>query len=198
MKNRKPETIKNGLKYFVENLPFKMKTIYWDKEGSFLSKMVQDWLKTEKIKNYTTTAKVKAPNVERLIRTVRTALQRYFTYTNSWRWIDWLPKFLNTYNNRTHSMTMQKPIDLVADPLVVSKQATLPKKSNKKLPAVGSFVRLNRLRGVFEKEATGNFSKEIFRVTGHKTAQAIPMITIEDLKDIIKAEVDVKHWLMKM
>jgi hypothetical protein len=37
------------------------------------------------------------------------------------------------------------------------------------------------LRDVFEKESSGGWTREIFRVTGHRIFQAIPMITIEDL-----------------
>ena len=180
-RDRKPDSVQKGLEYFVKTLPFTIKTIYWDKEGSFLSKKIQNWLKSRNIHNYTTNSKVKAPNVERLIRTVRTAMQRYFTFTKTWRWIEWLPKFLSTYNNRKHSVTGQRPVDLVADPLTLPKSRRIIKPPTIKLPAVGSFVRLNRLRGTFEKEASGNWTREIFRVTGHKTAQSIPMINIEDL-----------------
>ena len=74
LKNRKPPGIIQGLKIFLRG-PIKMLAIYWDKEGSFLSRPVQKFLKSKGIHNYTTKSVVKAPGVERMIRTIRTAVQ---------------------------------------------------------------------------------------------------------------------------
>ena len=45
LKNRKPDSIVDGLEFFEEALPFSIGNIYWDREGSFLSRVVQKWLK---------------------------------------------------------------------------------------------------------------------------------------------------------
>ena len=185
MKNRSDDTVLQGLKKMIEKLPFKPHTIYWDKEGSFLSRKVQNWLKSVKIGNYQTSGAVKAPSIERFIRTVRTYLQRYFVKHNTWRWLECLERFIGYYNRRKHSVTKVPPTDLATDPMIVLKpepdNRRLSARLQKQLPPIGSYVRLNRLRHVFEKEASGTFGSEIFKVVKHKIAQKIPMIRVEDL-----------------
>lgn len=182
MKTRKPEDVVAGLEALVRSLPFTITNIYWDKEGSFVGRKVTAWLKAHHIGSYTTTSKVKAPGVERAIRTVRQSMQRHFDATGTRRWLEFLPRFVANYNDRVHSTTKLRPIDLANDPLL-----TVPHRHNRRLtqstrlPPVGSHVRLNRLRGIFEKEATGTWTEEVFRVARHKTRQDIPMVLVEDL-----------------
>jgi len=180
LKDRKPYSVILGLKHFLENVPFSLANIYWDKEGSFLSKQVQNWLLENDIHNYTTTSIVKAPGVERVIRTLRVAMARFFNTTETVRWLDFLPRFINSYNNRTHSTTRLRPIDVVNDPMLIPRQVDLPAKTYS-VPSVGSFVRLNRIRGIFGKEFTGNWTSEVFKVVKTRTSTPIPMISVEDL-----------------
>ena len=179
LKNRKPVGIMQGLETFL-NGPIGISAIYWDKEGSFLSRKVQRYLKEVGVHNYTTKSVVKAPGVERVIRTIRTAVQRYFEKSGKQKWVDFLPKFIKAYNNRIHSTTKQRPIDLVNDPTIVLDTEPV-RRSRVKLPPIGSYVRLSRLRGIFEKEASGTWTREIFRVVRHITSQPIPMIRVESL-----------------
>jgi len=52
---------------------------------------------------------VKCSIVERAQRTVRDKIYRYFTYTNSNRYIDVLQKFVDAYNDTVHSATGMAP-----------------------------------------------------------------------------------------
>lgn len=149
-----------------------------------MSKEVQAWLKEEMdIHNYTTTSRVKAPAVEGFIRTLRKALGRYFTWTGTDRWIDFLPKFLSSYNNRLHSTTKRRPLDLAMDPMLLpAHKKTLPAYKKKwNLPPIGSCVRLNTNRGIFEKEGAGTWTTELFQVVRHKLNQPIPMVVLVDM-----------------
>lgn len=147
-----------------------------------MSNDVQKWLSEQGIHNYTTTAKVKAPNVERFIRTLRKVFGRYFTWTENNRWIEFLPKFISNYNNRLHSTTKCRPLDLAMDPMLIPKNTTnVPLMTSWNLPPIGSFVRLNVNRGIFEKEGEGTWSTEVFLVVRNKLNQPIPMVVLEDL-----------------
>lgn len=180
--NRQPAGIMDALLTFL-NGPLGIGAIYWDKEGSFLSRVVQEFLKEVGVHNYTTTSKVKAPGVERVIRTIRMAVQRYFHANKTEHWESFLPEFITAYNNRKHSSTGEKPLDVVQNSSIVLRQAPGDKRPTSKaqLPPVGSFVRLNRLRQLFEKEATGTWTSEVFKVAAHITSQKIPMIRVVDL-----------------
>ena len=98
------------------------------------------------------------------------------------RWVDYLPIFVSAYNNRFHSTTRQRPLDLVNDPLLtVSDTKEESKGSQQPLPPIGSLVRLNKLRGIFGKESSGTWTREVFRVIRHKQGQERPMLVLEDL-----------------
>ena len=179
--NKKPESAISGLEDLIAKLPFGISRIYWDREGAFWSKAVQRWLKDHDIHNYSTTSSVKAPGVERAIRTIRTSLSRYFLATDTLRWIDFLPKFVSGYNNRIHSTTKQRPLDLAVDTMLTYK-TTDDESHPSVLPPIGAYVRLNANRGIFGKESKGTWTKEVFRVVKHQTSTPIPMIFMEDLK----------------
>lgn len=182
LKDRKPGGIIQGLETFI-NGPLGISNIYWDKEGSFLSKRVQDFLKDVNISNYTTKSQVKAPGVERVIRTIRTAVQRFFHANKTTRWLEFLPDFIASYNERKHSSTHVPPNEALNNPMLVLPQIKprgIPTKEED-LPPIGSYVRLNRLRALFDKEASGTWTEEVFRVVRHKTSSQIPLIYVEDL-----------------
>ena len=65
LKSRSVQEVETGLKALINKAPYSFQRIYWDKEGSFLSKRVQHMLSERRIINYTTTSTVKAPGVER-------------------------------------------------------------------------------------------------------------------------------------
>ena len=183
MKNRKPDTIQDALEAMIEASPFEWMRIYWDKEGAFISRQIQNFLKNRKIYNYTTKSVVKAPGVERSIRTLRSLLQRRMEASGSMRWTAELPKIISNYNKRKHSTTKLVPNELVENPLLI---VTKKPSSNEtlrrfKLPPIGSYVRLNRLRGIFEKEASSTWTEEVFKVIRHKKSSPIPLIFIKDL-----------------
>ena len=183
--DRKPATVQAAIELMFRESPFTWASIFWDKEGAFISRHVQAFLKSEGIHNYTTTAKVKAPGVEGMIRTIRTAVQRHFESTKSQHWEDYLPIFVRNYNNRVHSVTKLKPVELSVNPMLIPQKAKPRGRTSKKEatnPPIGTYVRLNRLRPLFDKEATGSYTVEVFRVRGHKKSRGIPMIFVEDLQ----------------
>ena len=187
--NRKPDSVQAGLEALIASSPFEWKRIYWDKEGSFVSRQIQGFLKNQSIHNYTTKSRVKAPGVERSIRTLRNLLQRRMEASGSLKWEKELPKLISNYNRRRHSTTKLVPAVLAESPwLLAEKELTFAHNDKDspvhkpKLPPIGSFVRLNRLRGIFEKEASNTWTEEVFRVVRHKTTAPIPLIYVEDLQ----------------
>ena len=55
---------------------------------------------------------VKCAVVERVNRTLLDKLHRYFTYKNTYKYIDVLPKFVKEYNATVHSTTGMAPADV--------------------------------------------------------------------------------------
>jgi len=52
---------------------------------------------------------VKCSFVERAHRTIRVRLYKYFTYKNTYRFIEVLPKFVQAYNDTVHSSKGMAP-----------------------------------------------------------------------------------------
>jgi len=115
---------------------------------------------------------VKCAVLETAHRTIHDKLCKYFTYKNTFRYIDVLPKFVRDYNDTVHStsgMAYSRVTD--SDVLAIWKrmEAKSPRVRFAKLKfVVGQHVPISKLYMKFSKGTEGreqNFSTEIFRIT---------------------------------
>ena len=127
----------------------------------------------------------------RFIRTARSYIRRYQNANNTNKWLEPLRLCVKHYNNTVSRVTGQKPIDVLnsgeADQAAFLKMYGKEKKEKKLLPKrddpkVGDTVRLSRIKGVFDKEETGNYTREYFTVKDISTNQKIPMFGLKDWK----------------
>ena len=132
---------------------------------------------------YTQNFDNKASIAERFIRTLKKKLWRYFTYTNSRRYVEVLPALVESYNNTYHRSIRRAPnsvnsenqetvwLTLYADPEL--RKAKLK---------VGDQVRLSMTRMRFRKGYLPGWTDELFQV-----AQVFrdnpPYYKIKDLQD---------------
>jgi len=145
----------------------KPKRLQTDKGKEFLCKPVQDLLKSHGIVHFASNSDNKAAVVERFNRTLKSRMWTYFTAQNTKRYIEVLPRFVNSYNASYHRSIGMSPAN------VRSRHANLiwrrlygdgSARPNKKKIASGSLVRINRWKGSFEKGYLPNWSKETFHV----------------------------------
>ena len=81
-----------------------------DKGKEFLAREFQAVLKREGIQfQVCKNPDVKCSIVERAHRTVRNRIYKYFTYKNTYTYIDVLPKFVKAYNATVHAATGMAP-----------------------------------------------------------------------------------------
>jgi hypothetical protein len=109
----------------------------------------------------------KAAMVERFNRTLKTKMFRYFTYKNSTRWIDILPKLIKSYNHTKHSSIAMRPIDAKQKEhwfgvWLNNNLNHIPKQGKLK---VDDFVRVSRIKNIFEKGYTPNWSEQIYKIS---------------------------------
>lgn len=137
---------------------------------------------------------IKAAVVERLNRTIRERMWRYFTRNNTKRYIDIVQKLIHAYNHTVHSSTKMRPCDVtyynaaeVRENLAKrSSQQTINKRKGKRLEAkykVGDYVRISRTKNTFERGYEKNFSEEIFKVVKVSSRQNTFTYVIQDLND---------------
>jgi len=123
--------------------------------------------------------------VERAHRTIRDRLYKYFTYKNTCRYIDVLPKFVKAYNDTVHSATGMAPSRVTdSDVLAIWKMMEARRRGVRVAKAefrVGQHVRISREKMKFAKSAEQNFSTEIFRIARVIERRPRPLYELEDL-----------------
>lgn len=140
-----------------------------------------------KINHYSTYSIKKASIVERLIKTIKNKIYKYFSLNGSYKWIGKpLEDIVATYNNTLHRTTKYKPINVnCSNEHEVRRNITTSQVKNNVLAkknqlSAGDLVRISKFKGGFEKGYTPNWSTEIFLI--RKVNQSTPVTyVIEDL-----------------
>jgi len=134
---------------------------------------------------------VKAAVVERLNRTLRERIWRYFTRNNTKKWINVVQKIVYAYNHSVHSGTKMRPCDVdlynAADARenlrkrAASNGNGVVKRGAKAKYRVNDCVRISRTKNTFERGYEKNFSEEIFIVKRVTQRQGIYTHVLQDL-----------------
>lgn len=156
-----------------------------DKGSEFLNRQFKRFLKENDVRHFSTESDVKASMVERLNRTIKTKMWRYFTHRNTYRYIDVLQKFVHSYNHSYHRSIRRTPASVNENSVksvwqTLHRGSTSNNKSNKF--KVGDKVRVSKAKFKFEKGYLPNWSEELFTVV--KVLKRKPYVyKIEDLNN---------------
>lgn len=145
--------------------------IQCDEGGEFLSSHFQRMIKKHKIKFRIARNQHHAAMVERFNRTLKSKLFKYLTYKESEKWVDVLPKIVEGYNKAPHRSLGGLTPNQVNDKnsysiwehsylhnLQAKNKFSFPKfKEN-------DFVRVSKLKKLFEKAYTQSFSTEVYKI----------------------------------
>lgn len=156
-----------------------------DRGTEFLCKGFQDMLSENKIVFYTTySQETKASFIERLQRTIKQKLFRYFTYSGTTRYIDVLQDFIEGYNDTHHSSIKVKPKDVdYTNQGKLWNEQYFPDDYSTAKPTFkfrpGDTVRVSKYKSTFSKGYQQLWSNELFTVVkAHHTNP--PVYTIAD------------------
>lgn len=146
-----------------------------DQGTEFYNQEFQKLLKSYNINHYSTFSVKKASIVERLIKTLKNKLYKYFSLVGNYKWVGKpLNDVINSYNYSKHRTIGLKPIEVnqcnessVLNNILRAQKLRSPQKSKFK---VGDYVRVSKYKSCFDKGYTPNWSTEIFQVkTVNKT-----------------------------
>ena len=165
LKNKKGESVANALQdIFKTRKPKKM----WVDDGKeFWNKNVRSLVEL-----YSTKNEEKSCVVERLNRTLKGTMWKYFSANNTYKYIDILQTFADKYNNEFHESIKMTPIEASKkknENLVwrnLYDDSTNERKgSNSPKYAIGDKVRITKKKRHFEKGYTPNWTEEIFTIS---------------------------------
>jgi transposase InsO family protein len=157
-----------------------------DRGKEFLNKSFQDMLKREGIQfQICKNPDVKCSVIERAHRTIRDKLYKFFTYKNSYRYVDVLQKFVRGYNETVHSTTGMAPKH-VSDSDVLEIWKRMNKKHDNVPIAqpkfrIGQHVRISKEKMKFAKGGEQNYTTEVFRIIKVIRRTPRPVFELEDL-----------------
>ena len=170
----------------MKNSNHKPAMLWVDHGKEFWNKNMQDVLKKNDIKLYTTENEEKASVVERWNRTIKTKMFKYFTANNTKNYIDKLDDLIKMYNNTYHRSLGCTPsqarqpayYEQVFDNLYAKRI-----QDRKQTPKyrVGDYVRIIKKKETFEKGFTPNWTEELFTIKTVKDTKP-PTYTIQDLR----------------
>jgi hypothetical protein len=185
LKDKKAETVKQALANIITVSGRKPELIQSDKGLEFKNKTLSTYLDSVDVKLYSTeNDDIKACIAERVIRTLKEKIFKYFTHSNSCRYLEVLQEIIHSYNETSHRSIGTKPASVNEDNFLnVWRRLYSDKlgiKKSQPLLCVGDYVRISKTKRMFEKGYTGNWTKEVFQIKSvlHRNP---PMYELTDL-----------------
>lgn len=143
------------------------RNLHVDMGKEFYNKHFENLMKRYKINMYSTYTGLKASICERFNRTLKNFMWKKFSLQGNYKWLSILPELIDSYNNRVHRSIGMKPKDVTEENESVILKRLNQIKTTLQTPKfkVGDKVRVSKLKHIFEKKYTPNWSTEIFTIT---------------------------------
>lgn len=189
--NKSSQTVSKALREILDDdCPKYPEAISSDLGREFHNFRVKALLDSRNVKHHRpqTASAWKCPIIERFLRTAKEKMRRYLTFTKKNRYIDDLPKLIDSYNNTVHSSTKKKPSEVsykntpeVYNNLRHSNDTVaIPKQKFQIGDKVRVAVKKKPLdAGVFKPE---QWTREVFAIDNVINKHPIKLYTLTDLK----------------
>ena len=141
-------------------MKYKKPNKVWVDQGSqFYNNVFKKWLKDNNINMYSTYNEGKSAVAEIFVRTLKNKFYKHMAAISKNVYFDVLDDIVDEYNSAYHKTIKMKPVDVGDDSF-----AEYNEKSKEKDPKfkVGGYVRISKLKNVFAKRYTPNWSEETF------------------------------------
>ena len=171
MKDKTAQSITQAMRSILDDSGRKPLHFQTDKGGEFLNRPFRGLMKEKNIKFYTSqNEETKAAFVERLQRTYKTKMFRFFTDRNTLKYVNVLQDLMDSYNSTIHSSTGFRPREVDRENEVQIRKKLCQKwrrTSEKVTPRSlkeGDQVRISIARHTFRKGYLPQWSEEIFTI----------------------------------
>lgn len=153
-------------KVLKQRVPRNLQT---DAGKEFYNKDFATLMTKHQVNHYSTYSNMKASIVERVNRTLKTAMWPHFNMQGTYRWLGILPKIVTQYNATKHRTTGMLPKDVTKKQekrLLATAYSNIKTVDPRKLKfRLGDSVRVSKVRHAFTKGYTPNWSNEIFTIS---------------------------------
>jgi hypothetical protein len=187
--DKNAKTTLEGFKRICERSHRFPKQLQTDDGKEFINATLQNYLAKNNINFYTISSDKKACIAERVIRTLKEKMYRYFTQENTYTYVDVLDELVESYNNtyhRTIKMAPNEVNDKNEEKIFENIYLYGDVKPLKYKYQIGDKVRLSNVKRVFKKGYLKKWTLEIFEVT--KTLPRSP--PVYKIKDYNNDEID--------
>lgn len=169
-----------------------------DKGQEFRAKPIQAVFKDKDVHHFETQNEVKANFAERVIRTLRNRMHRYMTHNQTFRYLDHLQDFANSYNSTHHRTIGMMPRQVSEDNETKvwwrtywdthRKSVKKERKHKSRLQKpfrfkIGDNVRITYLRNVFTRDHHQKWSGEVFKIARRILRGGLPIYYLKDYHD---------------
>lgn len=98
LKDKNAISVLNAFKKIFKTNDRKPQQLQTDDGKEFVNKTLKNYLESNEINYFTISSDTKACIAERVIRTLKEKIYRYFTQNNTYRYVDILQDLVNNYN----------------------------------------------------------------------------------------------------
>ena len=164
----------DALQTILDSLTHNPQFIWVDKGSEFYNKLWDVKLKALDIGRYSTFGDSKVSIAERFIRTLKPKIWFQVIVRGKHKWIDLLQPTVEKYNTSIHSSLGMTPTEAREpdneDKLLDKIESPALGKPKYKL---GQWVRISRLKGIFEKGFHPNYSYEMYKIIGVRVSEPV-------------------------
>lgn len=180
LKTKKNQDIIEGLNRVFTTYRRKPRVLRTDKGSEFKNKFLKSWLVKQKVNVIYTQNETKAIYAERVIRTIKNLMYRYFMKNRTYRYVEILQKLVESYNNRPHrSLGGLSPGSVNEDNADETRYLTYlsDRKRNKKSN------NNNTTKTPIQRDYQQKWSSEYFKVDKHYLRGNVAVYKLKDLKN---------------
>jgi hypothetical protein len=192
LKNKTAKEGERGLMIILNQV--KSSKIRTDEGSEFNHKWVKTLLENKHIYHHVTMNEVKANYVEIFNRTMKTMIYRYLNRNKTRKYLDVLPKLIETYNATPHrslnnivpkDVNETNEADMWAYMYLKPKHMNVKKEKMKRKRLfrfkIGQLVRISHQRRAFTRAYNEQWSYEVFKIKRRFQMQGIPMYKLVDM-----------------
>lgn len=185
VKRKTPKEMKAAFNQIFSQMPMMPHNLFTDRGTEFEANEMKSYYKKLGIIKYCSQSKgIKASMAERMIRTLKSRLYRYFTENETTNWVDVIDKIADAVNNTVCRTTGLKPIEVnfenaqsVWEHVYSAKK---PRKPKEPRYAEGDVVRISKEKGVFTKGYLPTFTDKLYDIKKVKRTAPTEYMLVDD------------------